>query len=66
MFPYTWISIPVKGDLIMLPNGTLLHFQMLSHLKVIESLAPVRREESRGNQQFAGTKEDKNCSFPSP
>lgn len=55
MLPYKWISIPVNGYWIMLPNGTLLHFQMFSH-RVIEILATVRREDSRGNLQFAGTK----------
>lgn len=64
MFPHTWISIPVKGDLIMLPNGTLLHFQMFS-LRVIEILAAVRREDSGGNLQFAGTKgKGKNLLLP--
>lgn len=44
MFPYTWISIPGNADLIKLPHGTLLHFQMFSH-RVIEILQEERTHE---------------------
>lgn len=58
MLPYK--SIPVNADWIMLPNGTLLHFQMFSH-RVIEILAPVRREEICSLK--APKEEDKNLLF---